>query len=539
MKKELRVLVVLGLALLAIAAATIPPPPEASVEQVAARQGTGYVSARRLPASGSGNVTASGTLASGNLTIGGGTTVVSTTATGAGVVTAAGYATNVPGGLVAYAPPSNGTDDTSTLQALLNANSVLLFGAGTWIIDSLSLNSGQFIRGIGNASILKKKAATTGYILNAGTNVVTVMDLALDGSGGSTYKAVSTIGSVHGLYLWANGVATAQNLYCYNFDGAGVYMIGDTNTTNRLNRGLVAFCTFDNCQTGIRLGDSNAAEYTRVEGNKARGSYYGLLIPSANVTVVGNDFTDCTWGWYSKSATQRSHSLFSGNTVNHSAVAFFNAMTGASVIGNNFLGATAISLLADGVPTPTCKGVIFRANNFESCTVSDYSNGENLFEGNTLSGTFTHSGSARHSVYRNNKVNTGNWQPDIAKEKDLTESTATTFANVALASGKSIGIEMSVTVNANDATDYQALTTNLKIQAVNKAGTVTATIDAVAGTTAASSGTLTATFTVVASGNSFDIKADATSSLTQTVLQARFAVMSINSNGTASVITAQ
>lgn len=124
-----------------------------------------------------------------------------------------------------------------------------------------------------------------------------------------------------------------------------------------------------------------------------------------------------------------------------------------------------------------------------------------------------------------------------AKYVDLTESTATAFAKIAVASGKSAGAKIECSVYANDGTEYQSLASELLISAVNKAGTVTVTVVQEDGTTAASSGTLTATYTVVASGNSFDVKCNATSSLTQTSLRIRYVITALNSDGGDSALT--
>ena len=119
----------------------------------------------------------------------------------------------------------------------------------------------------------------------------------------------------------------------------------------------------------------------------------------------------------------------------------------------------------------------------------------------------------------------------------LTESTATLISNVAVASGKIAGGTLVVTVNADDGTDFQALTSTLNFSIINKGGTVTATVTQTDGTTAASSGTLSATYTIVVNGNSADIKCNAVSSLTQTTLAARVAFDAINSNNGDSTLT--
>jgi hypothetical protein len=119
-----------------------------------------------------------------------------------------------------------------------------------------------------------------------------------------------------------------------------------------------------------------------------------------------------------------------------------------------------------------------------------------------------------------------------ARSKTLTESTATTFVNLGLGSGKYLGAQIVCTVTANDGTNYQALTTTLIVNAVNKATVVTPTVAATAGTTATSSGTLTATYTVVANGESVDVKCNAVSSLTQTTLTVKFSITEMASDHT-------
>jgi hypothetical protein len=124
-----------------------------------------------------------------------------------------------------------------------------------------------------------------------------------------------------------------------------------------------------------------------------------------------------------------------------------------------------------------------------------------------------------------------------SKFVDLTETTATTFSNIAVAASKQAGATITATVYASDGTDFQSLTSVLNVNAVNKAGTVTATLTQVDGTTAASAGTLTATFTATANGASVDLKCSATSSLTQTVLRVRYVVTALNSDGGDSTLT--
>jgi len=116
----------------------------------------------------------------------------------------------------------------------------------------------------------------------------------------------------------------------------------------------------------------------------------------------------------------------------------------------------------------------------------------------------------------------------IGRFINLTEGTATNVASIALPSGKVTGGTATLTVWASDGTDHQALTSEIRFSAVNKAGTLTATTSQTDGTTAASAGTLTVTYTATASGNNLLLRADATSSLTQTILRARLVITALN-----------
>lgn len=122
----------------------------------------------------------------------------------------------------------------------------------------------------------------------------------------------------------------------------------------------------------------------------------------------------------------------------------------------------------------------------------------------------------------------------------LTESTATTIGNILLASGKFLTARAVVTVNAGDGTDLQTRILTFDVAAVNKAGTATITLGTPVETVAVSAGTLTCTITVVANPaapntTSLDIKADATSSLTQTTLAGRIDILSLQSDGTSTI----
>ncbi len=128
------------------------------------------------------------------------------------------------------------------------------------------------------------------------------------------------------------------------------------------------------------------------------------------------------------------------------------------------------------------------------------------------------SGTGQHAVSMRNFV-APTWTT-------LTESTATAFATYTYGASSVISAELLVTIEANDGTDYQCLTSRVRVSSVRKATSNTVTTIAVIGTDlvaeSAGGSTLTCTFTAVEGSGAVTIKANAVSSLTQTTLRASF-----------------
>lgn len=124
--------------------------------------------------------------------------------------------------------------------------------------------------------------------------------------------------------------------------------------------------------------------------------------------------------------------------------------------------------------------------------------------------------------------------------KTLTETTATSFVQIALASGEMTGGRITYTVEASDGTDHQALSGELSFAAVNKAGTETCATPADIGTALlaqSTASTLTCTWTCSTSPtNAVDVQANCTSGLTQSILRINYQV---TLNGAAGVVTPQ
>lgn len=296
------------------------------------------------------------------------------------------------------------TDDTAAFTAALTNASVFI-PTGTYLISSTiyptngTLGIG-LLSGVGPSSVLKAAPSfTNGYLINTLSNLVIVRDLTIDGNNPTNYAAISTPGVRTGLRLWAAGGAAATRVNAFNWSREAIFVEGINDTTGRPNRATVSFCTVTNSHRGVYMADTNRSEYCTVIANQIWQCYYGLRIDSANVTVMGNNLSDNEYGWHANPSNGRGHSVYVGNTVNHSRIAFFNCTTGASVFGNHFMGSTSVSLL---FPTT---GVSITANSFESSTINDYG-GTNTFANNRVTSAFGQAGT-RRSFYRDNWLTTG------------------------------------------------------------------------------------------------------------------------------------
>lgn len=119
-------------------------------------------------------------------------------------------------------------------------------------------------------------------------------------------------------------------------------------------------------------------------------------------------------------------------------------------------------------------------------------------------------------------LNIGNRIYTKAATRTLTESSATGLVDIAVAAGAVATGRLYYSVQANDATDFQAISGSIQFAVVNKAGTLTSALSTEVQATAVSSGTLTATTTAVAGTNKITLSINAVSSLTQTTLRAKW-----------------
>lgn len=113
----------------------------------------------------------------------------------------------------------------------------------------------------------------------------------------------------------------------------------------------------------------------------------------------------------------------------------------------------------------------------------------------------------------------------------LTDATATELFRVVLpTTGDTFGALVRYFIRATDGTDFQAVLGTFNVSAVNKAGTVTAAVSAVAAEAKAlSSGTCAQTSSVVVSGTAAIVKIAADTSLTPTSMECWYEVRPFSS----------
>lgn len=128
----------------------------------------------------------------------------------------------------------------------------------------------------------------------------------------------------------------------------------------------------------------------------------------------------------------------------------------------------------------------------------------------------------------NTTTSTGAWGLQGANKKALTAASATNFVQVKIPTSAGVSGVCTYEIFASDGTDFQSRSGALYFSAVNKAGTETClpfradggtTVDNTTDGVAASSGTLTNTFTCITTPtNGIGLSATAASSLTETTL---------------------
>ena len=246
--------------------------------------------------------------------------------------------------------------------------------------------------------------------------------------------------------------------------------------------------------TALAANGTNCSAGQAASGVDASGNAEGC---TAYLTTLGNQWAV---GFDGQEIT---HAYFGGGVTDSTALGFTLHATGGS--GSNNAGANFS--VQPGVATGTAASGDFYV----------------------LTGVPRATGSTAQSPTVRSSIR--------AKQTTLTESTATSVVTIPVAASKVVGGRVIYTVSANDGTDFQATTGVCTFAAVDKAGTVTAsTPQCMTESSAASSGTLTSTWTAVASTTNVILKCNAVSSLTQTVLEVH-TQLALNGDDTTGTVT--
>lgn len=123
-----------------------------------------------------------------------------------------------------------------------------------------------------------------------------------------------------------------------------------------------------------------------------------------------------------------------------------------------------------------------------------------------------------------------------AAAKTIVDGSATSLFEIACTAAQMVGGHIDFLVRASDGADHQAIAGRAVFSAVNKAGTITATITYTTApeAKAVSSGTLTLSFTIVDSTNKATVKVQPTGSLTETTYTIEYNVQPIR--GTVTIL---
>lgn len=242
------------------------------------------------------------------------------------------WVTNLSGLVNVKSPPYNATgdgvtDDTQAFKYALSNASVFV-PPGTYIITNLNCSNSVSLQGSGVASVLKAKSGYTGYLLNNQSNTLQCFNLAFDGgyTGDNTAQSSATA-SRGGIRLSADGANLVFGCFVYNWAENGIYCESQSAINTHACKTAIIGNVVTNCWTGIHMND---AEYSRVALNNIRNCRRGTDAEGANISFVGNHYTDNYNALYQ--GNSRGANLYDGCFINHSTYAIlFDGVNAGSV----------------------------------------------------------------------------------------------------------------------------------------------------------------------------------------------------------------
>lgn len=296
------------------------------------------------------------------------------------------------------------TNDTAAIQAVLDTvaglgGGTVLFPAGTYIMDEIHPGNNTTIRGLGNATILKHRAAAgdqNGIYTTSKSNVV-VQDLVLDGN-----SQIGNNGLVFAGCTNCKGInVLAKNWNGYHFwlfddsvDCAMEFCVADGVTDSGFEIDAAIGCAFRGCM--VRNIDTTAGAHCQAfyvwGGASGVASHNSVINCIAEMPASPVGFV-YGMGLLSDGSQQTSHTLITGclfkggthgirilGTASADETTAAELVVSTAITGNVFQGQTLHAIVAkSGIENLTITGNSFACAGTAQAIALGYDNGDSYF----------------------------------------------------------------------------------------------------------------------------------------------------------------
>jgi uncharacterized secreted repeat protein (TIGR03808 family) len=250
---------------------------------------------------------------------------------------------------------ASGKNQTKALQRAIqeSANGVVELGAGTFIVDPLTINSDIVIQGVpgltrlqstGGGEILSLQSAKsivvqgvgfategpTGNLLAAeGIASLRIENCMFDG-GEAGVRLAGTAGEVSG-----NQFSKQQSVGCFSIDGAGIRISGNT-ITDMSNAGIQVFRS-TLAEDGTIITDNRISRVAHKAGGTGEYGNGINVFRAGNVIVANNRITDCAFTAIRNNSG--SNSIITGNSISRcgEVALFVEFEYQGAVVSNNLV----------------------------------------------------------------------------------------------------------------------------------------------------------------------------------------------------------